>query len=251
LAAPDKLTIDTPEQIALEFTLAGAGSRFLALALDTLIQAGVFAGVLVLALGLMVVTAIASRELLPWVQAAFVLFTFVLYYAYFAVFEALWSGQTPGKRTVGLRVISTSGRPITVFDAIIRNLLRIVDQIPLIYGVGIISVFVTDRNQRLGDLAAGTVVVHDRSIRGEHVGRAPAWTGGRIGAVRLTPDEIQTIETFLKRREDLPDDMRERSARQLARHVRERLSLEPGLHGSDEALLEAAVAEYRSSGRLR
>ena len=89
---------------------------------------------------------------------------FLLYYGYFAAFEALWGGQTPGKRAVGLRVISVTGQPITTFDALLRNLLRIVDQMPGIYAVGVLSIFFTARNQRLGDLVAGTVVVQEHGL---------------------------------------------------------------------------------------
>jgi uncharacterized RDD family membrane protein YckC len=251
LAAFEKLTIDTPEHIALEFTLASAGSRFLALAVDTLIQAGVFVAVSLLALGIATVAAIAVRDFAPWVLAILVFSGFILYYAYFAFFEAIWSGQTPGKRIVGLRVIATSGRPLGVFEAILRNLLRIVDQMPVIYAVGIFSVFLTERNQRLGDLAAGTVVVHDRQIDREALGRAPSSTTVRLGAARLTPEEVQTIETFLRRRDDLPYEMRDKSGGQLAKHVRARLGIDRALYSSDETLLEDAVAEYRSGGRFR
>jgi hypothetical protein len=176
---------------------------------------------------------------------------FILYYGYFAFFETIWGGQTPGKRIVGLRVIAISGRPLGVFEAILRNLLRIVDQMPVIYAVGIFSVFLTEHNQRLGDLAAGTVVVHDRQVDREAVGRAPSSPAVRLGAARLTPEEVQTIETFLRRRADLPDEMRYRSAEQLAKHIRERLGIDRALHPSDETLLEEAVAEYRSGGRFR
>ena len=143
-----------------------------------------------------------------------------------------------------------SGRPLGVFEAILRNLLRIVDQMPFIYAIGILSVFLTERNQRLGDLAAGTVVVHDRTVDREPIGRPQVSSGVRVGATRLTPEEIQTIETFLRRRDDLPYDMRDRSARQLARHVRDRLAIDSALHASDESLLEDAVAEYRAGGRF-
>jgi uncharacterized RDD family membrane protein YckC len=251
LAASEKLTIDTPEHIALEFTLASAGSRFLALAIDTLIQVGVFLGASLLTLGIVTAAAIASRDVAPWALAVLVFSGFILYYAYFAIFETIWSGQTPGKRIVGLRVMAISGRPLGVFEAILRNLLRIVDQMPFIYAVGILSVFLTERNQRLGDLAAGTVVVHDRPVDRDAAGRAPSSGAVRLGAARLTPEEVQTIETFLRRRDALPYEMRDRSAGQLAKHVRERLGIDPTLHASDETVLEDAVAEYRSGGRFR
>jgi uncharacterized RDD family membrane protein YckC len=247
LAAPDKLTIDTPEQIALEYTLAGAGSRFLALAVDTGIQA---LAVILTALVLLGARAAFGLSFGVWVQAAVVLFWFLVYYGYFAVFETVWSGQTPGKRIVGLRVIGSTGRPITAFDAILRNLLRIVDSLPGIYAVGIISVFVTARSQRLGDLAADTVVVHEQSLRHQLTPPAAAAAASR-GAARLDAGEIEAMETFVKRREELPIYMRDRTARQLAQHLRERLdlSLDPQL--SDEALIEELVVEYRRTGRSR
>jgi uncharacterized RDD family membrane protein YckC len=141
VSAPEKLIIDTPEQIALEFPLAGVGSRFLALALDTLVQiaVGMVVAVLVRIVTLLGITPRGATGV--WGAALIILVWFIIYYGYFAAFEALWNGQTPGKRWIGLRVISASGRPIGTFDAILRNLLRIVDQLPGIYAVGILSVF--------------------------------------------------------------------------------------------------------------
>ena len=106
--------------------------------------------------------------------ALLILAAFVLYYGYFAVFETMWSGQTPGKRAIGIRVIAASGRPLGAVDAILRNLLRIVDQMPGMYAVGLLAIFLTSRNQRLGDLAAGTVVVHDRPIERRTCRTVPA-----------------------------------------------------------------------------
>jgi uncharacterized RDD family membrane protein YckC len=160
VGALDKLSIDTPEQVALDFALASIGSRFLALAVDTLIQTAATIALVALGLGLLSLVSVNLQAAGPWLLAALFLAYFLIYNAYFAVFEALWNGQTPGKRVIGLRVISTTGRPISVFEAILRNVVRIADQLPGIYAIGIVSIFVTERNQRLGDLAAGTVVVH-------------------------------------------------------------------------------------------
>jgi uncharacterized RDD family membrane protein YckC len=127
----DKLTIDTPEQTALEFPLAGVGSRFVAMLTDTAIQI-VVGFVLFFALTLSIpalsrVASIASQ----WVIASMIVGFFVIYYGYFAIFEALWNGQTPGKRYTQLRVMKDDGRPISPYEAIARNLLRIVDQLPV------------------------------------------------------------------------------------------------------------------------
>jgi uncharacterized RDD family membrane protein YckC len=241
---PEKLTIDTPEQVALEFPLAGAGSRFLALAIDSFIQVAIL---LVLALVAFLAFWFRSRgyqSLATWVFAALILLGFVLYYGYFAAFESLWGGQTPGKRAVGLRVISVTGQPITPFDALLRNLLRIVDQMPGIYAVGVLSIFFTSRNQRLGDLVAGTVVVQEHGLPQAdlHSTEMPAT---RLGAARLTIEEVEVIQTFLTRRADLPDYLRSRTASQLAGRIRTRLELPTGSHRDDEELIESVAVEYR------
>jgi uncharacterized RDD family membrane protein YckC len=242
--APEKLTIDTPEQIALEFPLAGAGSRFLAMAIDTGVQ---IAGFLTLALfGLLALwfRSVGFQSLATWIVALLIVCGFLVYYGYFAAFESIWGGQTPGKRAIGLRVITVTGQPITAFDAILRNLLRIVDQMPGIYAVGVVSMFFTARNQRLGDLVAGTVVVHEQRIqRSADVTTAPG--GVRLGASRLSVEEIETIETFLSRRAELPEYMRIRASRLLADRIRQRLEIAPGTHKDDEALIDAVAAEYR------
>jgi len=244
--APEKLTIDTPEQIALEFPLASVGSRFLALALDTLLQAAAFLVALLLTLGIGIVGAVVGLNFGVWGVALAILFGFILYYAYFAAFEILWNGQTPGKRWVGLRVISESGRPIGAFEAILRNLLRIVDQLPAIYAVGTVSMFLTSRNQRLGDLAAGTVVVHDRAVD-QPVFREPARPATtRYGSHRLTPEEIAAIDAYLRRRWDVDDSFRLRARGELIARIRPRLSIPPDSRIEDDALLEQVVAEYRA-----
>src|ERR1019366_2225479 len=157
----DNLIIDTPEQIPLEFPLAGIGSRSLALAVDTCIQAG--AGLALIA-SAYAVGARASK--MPtkgaWTLAVLVLLWFLVQFGYFAVFESTWNGQTPGKRLSNLRVIQDSGRPITVYEAVARNLLRIVDSIPALYGVAIICALLSAKSKRLGDYVAGTVVVHEK-----------------------------------------------------------------------------------------
>ena len=247
MSAPEKLTIETPEQISLEYALASAGSRFLALAADTFLQFAIGLVVLLFAFFIATVMFGAGRSGV-WVIAALVLIGFVLFYGYFAIFEAVWNGQTPGKRLVGLRVITLSGRPVGPLESIIRNLLRIVDQMPGIYAVGIVTVFLTAKNQRLGDLAAGTVVVHEQSLQHrEHPSLIPG--GAPLGAHRLQAGEVEAMETFLKRRDDLPLWRRNATARELAGHIRARLNIPTDRQPSDEALLEELVTEFRRRGR--
>ncbi len=252
MPASEKLTIETPEQIALEFPLASAGSRFLALAIDTLLQIAGFTllGVVALIGAFFRITPYAAFG--TWALAIVVILGFVLYYGYFAVFETLWNGQTPGKRLVQLRVITASGRPITAYESLLRNLVRIVDQLPIVYTVGLLSVFFTERNQRLGDLAADTVVVHEQpaglvgaseGLRGHGRRQAVA----RRGAAKLTPQELAVIETFLSRRDDLPYRQRVETAAAIAARIRRRLDVVDA--AADEVLLEEVAAEARGGYR--
>ena len=249
MPAPEQLTIETPEQIALEFPLAGVGSRFLALAFDLLVQASAIAILVVVGLVArwLVVPRFTGTSVGPWTFAILLAAVFLVYSGYFAVFESIWSGQTPGKRLVGLRVIDVSGRPVSAYAAILRNVLRLVDQLPGFYAIAIASVLVTKRQQRLGDLAAGTVVVHERI---EQIAVAPRLASGeRLGAHRLSVAEIVLVEGFLGRRTDLDPVVRLESARQIARRMAQRLELGP--IDDEERFLERLAAEYRASGSYR
>lgn len=250
MPAPENLIIDTPEQIPLEFALAGVGSRFLALAFDTVLQAGTVALLVAVALAVRRLAGISlpSSAFNSWAMAALVVAGFLVYSGYFAIFESVWRGQTPGKRLVGLRVIDVSGRPLTVYAALIRNLLRTVDQLPGIYALAIISVLVTRRNQRIGDLAAGTVVVHER-LEAAAPGAPAVTSASRHGAHRLGPQEIVLIEGFLRRRDELDSWVRLETARRIARRMAATLELGPV--EDDERLLEQLAAEYRAAERYR
>ena len=164
----DQLNIETPEQVDLYFPIAGVGSRFIALVLDSLLQIAVY---LVLLLLVYVTGAYKSIDTVmehqtdraaKWIAAAFILLNFLLVWGYFALFEAFWKGQTPGKRLMKLRVLKDSGRSITLFEALARNLLRVVDYLPSFYLVGVVAMICNRKHKRLGDYVAGTMVVHER-----------------------------------------------------------------------------------------
>ncbi len=258
----DKLTIETPEQTALEFPLAGVGSRCLALLLDTLIQAGVILSLLIIFRILSsTVPSTASwvGTLGVWAYAIFYLAFFVVYFGYFAAFECLWNGQTPGKRVAHLRVIQESGRPVLIWQAIARNLMRVVDQLPGIYAVGLTSALLSKQNRRLGDFVAGTVVVHERELGKISVGwaNAPASAAPAIplGAARLGAEEVRLIEAFLERRDALEPGVRRRMAQQIAFRVGQAIQLPDGRRAeagllSDESFLET-VARERIGVRAR
>jgi uncharacterized RDD family membrane protein YckC len=247
----DNLIIDTPEQIPLEFPLAGIGSRSLALAVDSCIQAG--AGLALIA-SAYAVGARASK--MPtkgaWTLAVLVLLWFLVQFGYFAVFESTWNGQTPGKRLSHLRVIQDSGRPITVYEAVARNLLRIVDSLPVLYGVAIISALLSAQSKRLGDFVAGTVVVREKPAvldSGFRWDLAPSPGDSRYDVSQLAPAEFQLIEAFLLRRSQLAADVRAETVRRIMHRLSACLEFTPEDKKNPEALLENLASAYRSHAR--
>lgn len=244
----DKLIIDTPEQVHLEFLLAGIGSRFMAALLDTVIQAAIT--FLIFLIGLIFFAGLRSM----WVFAILIFVFFLVTWGYYAAFEALWNGQTPGKRWAGIRVIKESGRPINVFEAISRNFVRIVDYLPGFYGVGVVTMLLNRKQRRLGDFVAGTLVVHETSER-----EAAPFFNTHLSsdfvfpqAAKLTLQEAVLIETFLARRLDLSSVIRQQSAERIAEMVSNRLAIPAEARPADaETFLEVVVREFRARARYR
>jgi uncharacterized RDD family membrane protein YckC len=253
MSSADKLTIETPEQTSLEFPLAGIGSRFLAVALDTLLQ---FAVYIVLALIAALVASFGIKG--DWRAqsgiAALIFVAFTVQFGYFATFEALWNGQTPGKRWTHLRVIQDSGRPISAYDAVLRNLLRIVDTLPSLYAIGVVTMLISKENKRVGDYAAGTVVVHEKPLQGVgsiwSVAAGPGQALPTIPSAQLSVDELQLVETFLERRTSLDPEVRRSMARQIAQRLGERLNVPAESRPDAEKFLEALAEQRRSSARF-
>ena len=167
----DSYRLETPERIDLEYDLAGLGSRFLAALIDTpivMVIATLVLGLGTWSLGSALEVMLNLIDLdLDWEPglvafAAALLLTFAVIWGYFVFFEVVWQGQSPGKRLVGLRVIKEGGYPLGFVDSVIRNVVRLVDFLPSYYMVGIIVMLLDPRSRRLGDLAAGTVVVKER-----------------------------------------------------------------------------------------
>lgn len=230
----ETLIIETPERVPLAFSLASIGNRFLAAAIDHLLQ--YFAIITVAWIGLAIAgISVFGGEGTPageiigdlpnWILALLIVAIFLLFAGYFIFFEWLWDGQTPGKRLMKLRVIREDGRPITLWEAAARNLLRIFDAIPglviPIYSIGLIVIFLSNRDQRVGDIFAGTVVIRERS------GEAPTFsetfsvrvsdaafrrvqprTDFQANIALLTYDEIEVVENLLRRRWDLTERQR-------------------------------------------
>lgn len=269
--SPDKLSIDTPELVSIEMPLAGIGSRFIALLVDYLIWG---AGFTVLTIALIVI--LPSIGALSWIKAqwaiAIAIFGFFLVnWGYFTLFEAFWNGRTPGKRVARIRVIQRSGRPIGLFESMARNLVRYIDQLPGFYVVGVITMFVTRQHQRLGDLAAGTLVVRDREEE------APLWgeTGARtftapvfasngpapephaaltlpaMEIAKLSPADLEVLEGFFARRLDMSMATRQMLAQRIAAAIQAKSGLEQPESVSVETFLETTARQLRDVARMR
>jgi uncharacterized RDD family membrane protein YckC len=247
----DRLVIATPEGLELTLALAGLGSRFIAGAVDLLIQE-------ILAVILFLVAAALGGFLL----AVDAIGQFVILLLYPILFEVLGHGRTPGKRLTHLRVLRDDGSPVDLQASAIRNLVRLVDGPLLLYLPTLAGIAATRRNQRPGDMAAGTVVVREpRSARAQRVSRrrrrsrreragvtstatATRTGGGRYGleASAVTPQELAAVRHFLERRDSLEPRARRDLARRLASGLRDKVgSVPPELGG--ETFLEALVAE--------
>jgi uncharacterized RDD family membrane protein YckC len=264
-------TVQTPENVAVSYELAGIGSRFMAAAADSIIQLVLILLVL-LAIGVAGGLALSSRTLRDltaaepdrfgvWLVALFLVAIFLLLWGYYAAFEMAWNGQTPGKRLTRLRVLRESGYPIGPIDALIRNLVRLIDFLPMAYGLGVVVMLVDQRSRRLGDLAAGTVVVKERrALRATDL-LAPepllAASGREELALplpnleRLTAADYSLLREYGLRRERLAPVPRAALARELAQAMARRLDAPPPADESEaDDFLMAVAAAYRARHQL-
>ncbi len=162
------LEVETPEAVAFVYPLAGLGSRGLAAMLDIVFLAVIMITELIVGfLGVALVARVSGRALTlfgPWGIAFMVVVLFVTYWGYYIFGEVFRNGRTWGKRVLRIRVVREDGSRVGVLESVIRNIVRIVDLLPGTYGFGVASVLLTRRAQRLGDMAAGTVVIEE-SVR--------------------------------------------------------------------------------------
>jgi uncharacterized RDD family membrane protein YckC len=270
VANEETLVIETPERVPLHFALASIGNRFLACAVDHGLQ---LLAMLLVALvfswtGYWTQLEDRASQMPKWLLAIVIILVFVLWSGYFAIFEWLWNGQTPGKRMLRLRVIREDGRPVTLWEAAARNLLRAFDMMPWFiipfYSVGLISVFISSRDQRVGDLVAGTVVVRERETQAPTFAEVfaaptsdvalrrsfkPVAFSGDVNA--LAEREIEVVELFLRRRWELADTPRQWMAWRVATPIL--YKLKPGFDPETftyEGFLEELLHRYRAAHRF-
>jgi uncharacterized RDD family membrane protein YckC len=161
----ESLKVKTPEHVTLNFRLAGIGSRGAAQIVDTLILS-------LLYIGMVAILTFTDQHLERFffeARSAVIAFVIILLFAiqwgYFFLFEWLSGGKTPGKMIIGIRVVKEDGGKASILSILIRNLLRIIDMLPFYYLIGMLMVFFHKNHKRLGDLVAGTIVIHERKKR--------------------------------------------------------------------------------------
>ena len=227
------LVVATPERVSFDYQLAGIGTRAIAQLLDLLILGGVLLGVLLASVAVGQTGAAAAAYLLG------VIGSFVVTFGYFWACEAFWSGQTVGKKVFRLRAVGDRGEPMTFVQAGIRNIVRVIDFLPYGYGVGMVVLFANGKGKRLGDLAAGTIVVKDSdSLQlwqlpgGRQPSPAPSPKPEPAPAAlapaspeelmlrRLDPDLRRFVTSYARRRPELPLALRAQLAGQVQASLR-------------------------------
>ena len=266
-----EILVVTPENIEIEYELAGIGSRFLANMLDSLFQLAIYLALWIIVgiVGLLLALSASafSTSLAAFfgeIEVAFALIAaFAILWGYFIWFETRWNGQTPGKRQIGLRVIRDGGYPINIFAAIIRNLIRVMDGMPIVavalIGIGlaghssgtaalgglcillpVLCLLLSGRYQRIGDFVAGTMVVKQRAPRvptlealappprvlPEHLAAYALADIGRH-VYEMSVPEYRAVRHYIDRRWQLPPQIQQGTAMRLAVPLMQRLGITP------------------------
>lgn len=251
----NRVKVRTPESVELEFTLAGIGNRTVALVVDYLIWGAIL-------MGLLIVWTIIYLQLLSfrwfaslknvelWITAISLLIVFAIYTSYFVFFETLWQGQTPGKRYAKIRVIRDDGQPLGLSQALLRSLLRPFDDVLFI---GMVMIIFGKREKRLGDLAAGTLVV--REERPIATATFPLSSEAEKLAQQLLettnfdaflPDDFAVVREYLQRRSMMDAKARSNLSLQLARQAKNLLGLEElPFQMTPDLFLEAVYLAYQ------
>jgi len=230
----DRVTIATPEGLPLGLQLAGAGSRFIAGGIDLVVEF-----VIIGLIGAVVANVAGGAVALALITVS----AFVVIWFYHVLFEVLGGGRTPGKRLVHLRVLRDDGTPVDLPASAVRNLLRIVD-LMLLFVPALLSMLFTKRNQRLGDLAAGTLVVRDApklSPSPPAAAAAPLAATTRLDVSGVSDEEVAAVRRFLARRDEIDRDARQRLAYRLAAGLGDKVAGAPA-DTNPERFLEALVA---------
>ncbi len=249
-----QIDIETPENITFGYNLAGIGSRFLAAFVDSIIKVGLL--IISTLSYLFLADNLGLTDYLGWFVALYTITNFIILTAYQILFEMVWNGQTPGKRVFSLRVVDSNGVPVSFTASLIRNLVRVIDFLPSFYGLGIATMFINVRQRRLGDIAAGTLVVIDKNIDLDDFAMSDSSVDhkvdGKLDVAAALPvglldqRDIEIAESYISRQSRLGTPIQ--LIRPILLHLYSKMGepIEKKLtYGEAFALLKAIVVRYR------
>jgi uncharacterized RDD family membrane protein YckC len=238
----DHVDIKTPEFVSIQFQIAGLGSRSAAFIIDQLLL--MLVNILAVIVLLLVLNGMSSLPFFMMLDntlpiAITIIALFVVNWGYFFSFEYFSGGRTLGKKLMGIRVIQENGHSITLLSSFIRNLLRIIDSLPTAYFLGIIMIFFHSKHKRLGDLVAGTIVVHERKAKRKKK-QSPLEveiTSRGLSKEDLTIDEWtlkslgnkewKLVSTYARRFQQIPSAERDELTKQMAELLFPKIGLVP------------------------
>lgn len=233
-------TVTTPENVTIDYQISGLGSRSVAAMFDLVAQ--------IILYSLLVYLCYLSFAFAGGTAVALLITGwFLVSTGYSILFESIWNGQTPGKRLSGLRVVREQGLPVDLSAVVLRNLFRAVDFLPALYGLGMVVMMANENSKRLGDYAAGTIVVKERrAVSDLEKGQQPEVSFAPETALDvppLAPEELDALRRFVERKAELPEGVREDIAERIARPLFERI----GYYNHTGSYSEALENLYRTS----
>ncbi|MFZ5469237.1 MAG: RDD family protein [Myxococcota bacterium] len=218
MSAAPQLSLATPERVELSLPVAGIGFRSIAYLIDMALVLSVCI-VAVFVFSLFGDLLGVYESLSTWAKVAALLGAFATQWLYWTTAEVLWSGQTPGKRLMRIRVVRDDGSPVGFFESAVRNLCRVVDFLPVGYALGLLVMLVNPQHRRLGDVLAGTLLVHEERIDLDKYTAAPiaalpvAALGQPLAAV-----DVELLCAYLARAKTLDPQARTKLAQKLVEH---------------------------------
>jgi len=248
VSQPGAGSIVTSEAVVLDFNLAGVGSRSLARTLDTIIQYIAFFIIALIGIAGAIGSGVAGIVI-------FLIGAFLVLFGYPVAMETLADGRTLGKMAAGIRVVTVEGAPVKFRHALLRALIAIIDVFLSVGGIAVVSALLTRRGQRLGDLAAGTMVIRDRTAAREATAQwfpppvgLEAFTA-TVDARALTPRTYQAIRSFLARAYDMHEPQRSIMAKDLADLARYEVRSPPPPPNTSNSMYLSAVAAAAQAGQ--
>jgi uncharacterized RDD family membrane protein YckC len=252
-----------PENVELTFDVAGVGSRTIAALVEyAVLYGGIVAAVIAFSMNRSVLRGMLRwLELPTWVRdlgdpaalAILVLLVFFAWWGYFVLFEITWNGQTPGKRLFGLRVVRRDGQPISVVASLVRNIVRAVD---MFLFLGLVVMTIDKQSRRLGDFAAGTLVIREARAGGRSLIDGVALPDNSDRATKIAPlagklsmEHYTLIREFFTRSRRMSGSHAQDLATSLAHELAEQLEVETSEIGDPVQFLAASAQAFEMHHR--